>query len=839
MSEPQKVAGDQITAALMALPAGIRTLVVFAAFGLVATISALKDTLLSKICAWALSHIGLYGYHLPANLVFIAVHVYLFLVGQPSWRETALTVRRFASRDDADDELLTKLFTEGCNLTCYVFMSLTFRNVGGIWRFCGWTFTALTPVLSFIGLAGTMWLITIDNPVQTFNEEVAKIWNFAWPKVVATLRALYRLWVAVVRRCLQLFVKITKGIVAYRDGKTATHVTKLQPYIYSALARGEIRLLKLSKATPWSPVQCTLEHVLLDKAPQFETISYTWGSQQNRQGLILGGKRFDVSERVYEIVHDRASFLMTRHIWIDSICINQKDDIEKSSQVKLMRNIYGSSYHTVVWLGHAPDANDAIGLLAHLRRRIDFDDSVKRAALPLMNLNIENPSWPALNKLVRHDYWARCWVIQEIAVSKKVIVSYGGELITWDYFSSLMQILFISDPNSMWHISKIYWRSFEPPPVDAGIQVASLGRVRETIHASRSMNLFDLLISSINSTATDARDNIFALQGISTAADSGDIMPDYTSTIERPFLRTAEYLLKQEYPARMLHLAGIGFHRNRDVKLSWVPDWSTKRLSGMFWRHPTMSPYQASCIGDEELHMQLGTDGQTLVTKGIKVDCIKELGPRYFGISENGVPKTELFPGNFGNLAKSRDLVLNGSLKEPYVTGIPLIEAFWRMLLGDRTPAGPRPAEPIFFDYYKALERFMEVLDQYGPDMSPLTSNLPEEDLVRLGNEMTRYAEDTGRFANVSGPHTRERAFAITERGYIGMVPPYSKVGDEVFIISGAQVPFLLRRQGSTEAGTGILNNEKWQLVGESYVQGMMDGEMVSDGQVEEAIEIC
>ncbi|TWU70689.1 hypothetical protein ED733_001271 [Metarhizium rileyi] len=815
----------------MALPIGARAMIVVGALGVKAGSVALRDTILSNVCAWGLSRIELSGYGVPASLASLLVHLYFFLFGQTSWRTTALTLRRFVSRDDADDDLTAKLFIEGSELSFYLFLSVVFRNIGAVWSFGGWVFSVLWRGLALVSVPWIMWLIMIDNPIQTFNAEVARTWNFAWPKIVTGLRKAGRLVATVVRTCLQLIFRLCASVVAYRDGKTAVHVQSLRPYVYAALAPGEIRLLKLSKLTPWSPVHCELVHVPLDEATNFETISYTWGSQRGRRGLILGGRRLDVSERVYQIVHDRASFLMLRHIWIDSVCINQDDNGEKSAQVQLMRRIYGSSYHTVIWLGHEPDANDAIWFLSHLRRRMDSGETAKRQSLSLMELNIESPGWTALTKLINQDYWARCWVIQEIAVSKKVIILYGGELITWDYFSSLMTTIFTGDPNHVWHISKIYWRSFDPPPMDAGVQIASLGRVRETIQANHTMGLFDVLISSINSTATDPRDNIFAVQGISSAAESGDVMPDYDFTLERPFLKTAEYLLSQEHPSRVLHLAGIGFHRNRHLQLSWVPDWSSKRLAGMFWRDPSTQPYCASGMGDVELKMQLSEDGLTLTTAGIRVDCIKELGPQFFGVSENGVAKAKLLPGSFKNIDECRNVALKGSLREPYVTGISLTEALWRTLLGDKTPAGTRPADVMFSKYYQAVEGFIETLLECGQDMDLLNPSLSTEERERLGGALTYYAVDAGRFANVAGPHTRERMFAVTERGYVGMIPPYAEVGDAVFIIPGTQVPFLLRRRQTTHDG-------RWRLVGECYFHGMMDGEMVSEESVEEQIDL-
>jgi hypothetical protein len=837
MSSPNGEKASQAAALIQQLPARLKVLIVILILGLQSTFFALRDTVIAKLCAWYLPYLRLYGYHIPAWIAFAASHLYLFLSRQTSWRKSAVTLRRFFSRDDADDDLITEFYLNASDLIFYVLMSLIFRNISVLWGFFVGTLLAVYPAVELICLTAILWFCTIDNPRATFNTEAAKVWNLARPKITSCVLKIWEFFVIVMRHCSTIVFKCMASLASYRDVRTMNLVATFDKYEYSSLGDGEIRLLKLSKWAPFSPVRCELVHVRLDKAPEFETISYTWGVQRTMRPLVMNGRRHDVSERVYDIVHDRASFLMTRCIWLDFICINQGDDNEKSSQVQLMKKIYGSSRHTVVCLGHAPDANDAIGLLAHLRRRMDFDDPVKRASLPPTELNIESPLWPALNNLIKHDYWARCWIIQEIAVSRKVIVSYGGEMITWDYFSTMMQTIFHHDPNSVWHISKIYWRSLLRPPMDEGLQIASLVGVRERFQNSQSVELFDLLIASINSSATDPRDNIFAVQGISSAADSGDIMPDYTSTIDRPFLDTAAYLLRDKYNSRLLHLAGIGYYRRRDLP-SWVPDWSTRRLSRMFWRRSDDAPYCSSGTIDERPDMMLGPDGLTLIVTGIRVDRILEVGPRFFGVSENGVPKTSMFSG-FIDYAETRDMALRRARTEPYLTGIPLAEAFWRTLIGDRTPTGTRPAEASFSMYFEALERSLETLSKYGPDMNPFNSKVPLEVQEALNVSLSRDAAAFGRFANMSGPQTRERRFAITERGYMGMIPPYSEIGDVVFIIPGAQVPFLLRCKEGTDDGLDVPSEKKWQLVGESYFQGMMDGEMLHDGRAEQKLEIC
>lgn len=836
---PEFVAPSQQLATVMTLSPMLRTLAALLSIIFKGSLYALRDTALSQILAWALNNPSLLESYAPTRLNSVIIHFCFFLFGQSSWRAAAITMRSFASRDDADDDMAGKLLVESFDLLSYIFMSVLCRNIGIVWRASVWAFLYLWYFLQFMGLFTALWMVLVDNPVQTFYAEASNVWNTIYPKLVSSIHRLGAFIATLLRYAIRMTTFVLQQMMARGKRTATTRAATLGVYHYSTLEPGAVRLLKLSKPTPWSSVKCKLEPVHLNRTPAFETISYTWGANQTSRSLIVNGKRFEVSQKVYDIVHDRASCLTTRYVWIDSICINQEDDAEKSSQVQMMRSIYGLSYHTIIWLGSAPDANEAIGLLAHLHRRIQFDDPIERASRPLMELNIEHPSWPSLIKLINNDYWTRCWIIQEIAVSQKTIISYGGELITWDYFCSLIETLFGSDPNSVWHISKIFWRnrtSQETIPMDAGIQIVSLKHIRENIRKNRSMELFDLLTASINSTATDPRDNIYSVHGISTAVSSGDIIPDYTTSVEDSFLKAARYLLRQDYPARMLHLAGIGFHRNSKLEISWVPDWSTRRLARIYWRNPAETPYYASGSLLENVHMALDFTNSNLILEGFKVDHVKKLGPQFFGISKNGVPRADPFPGIFKDYKDCRDMIMDGALKEPYVTGIPLIEAFWRTLIGDRTPEDTRPAAAAFFEYYLALEKFTEALiEMYGTQMNSLNSDVSIEEQTRLGNSIGNYATDMGRFANVMGPYTRERMFAITERGYMGFVPPYSKIGDLVFIVCGAQVPFLLRYQ----AGVRAKAPGKWQLVGESYFHGMMDGEMVTESQARQKVELC
>lgn len=67
----------------------------------------------------------------------------------------------------------------------------------------------------------------------------------------------------------------------------------------------------------------------------------------------------------------------------------------------------------------------------------------------------------------------------------------------------------------------------------------------------------------------------------------------------------------------------------------------------------------------------------------------------------------------------------------------------------------------------------------------------------------------------------------------MGLVPRGAMLGDEVCVILGAHVPFLVRRVPHDEAGT-----DRYQLLGECYLQGIMNGEVMDSMPESEMREI-
>lgn len=172
----------------------------------------------------------------------------------------------------------------------------------------------------------------------------------------------------------------------------------------------QIRLVRLEASTDFAAkIQCELFHSDLSNPPEYEALSYVWGDPDDRLGITVNETDLQVTRNLEVALHYLRLPDRPRILWVDAICINQNDDLERSSQVRMMRKIYVAVTQVVVWLG----------------------ESTSDSTLRILDL-FENNDTPEVfiisppefkeecSKVFRRTWWTRLWVLQEVAHNRPV-----------------------------------------------------------------------------------------------------------------------------------------------------------------------------------------------------------------------------------------------------------------------------------------------------------------------------------------------------------------------------------------------------------------------------------
>ncbi|KAG8362266.1 hypothetical protein FVEN_g90 [Fusarium venenatum] len=209
----------------------------------------------------------------------------------------------------------------------------------------------------------------------------------------------------------------------------------------------QIRLIEVKAQQPKAPLELNLSIHTLNKAPDFYAVSYTWGSGELSEMVLINGNPMMVTGNCYYALsqihsHSKSSTSGTTskrvYLWIDSICINQNDMKEKGYQVTMMFDIYSKAIKVLACVGpHENDSeilNEVLeetksfqGNLYSIREDIIQDGTFTHSTFEdTINTFVESkrPSESfgirlrkAVLAFANRDYWSRLWIIQEVAAT--------------------------------------------------------------------------------------------------------------------------------------------------------------------------------------------------------------------------------------------------------------------------------------------------------------------------------------------------------------------------------------------------------------------------------------
>lgn len=619
----------------------------------------------------------------------------------------------------------------------------------------------------------------------------------------------------------------------------------------------EIRVLELAPRSLDGSLHCTLHHCTIEFEQEgslfsqfalsidclttpiwYTALSYRWGDPQPVKHITVDGFRMEVTVPLFEAMN---SFQQPNHsvmVWIDQICINQNDRNEKSRQIPLMGRIYRHAINTLIWLGDSTSGTgEVFRLLNHAATELMFDfsqlqipDGLEyRGFPPKEHLG---KSWKDLWDFLDRPWFSRLWIIQEVALSRNAWVMCGKHLMSWSMLETACANLKAAGV-SQWLLEQL---SKNKKGANHCERVIQLGTFAE----NESMMLLD---KARESDCWDKRDKIYGLLGLIRASW---IKVDYDRkhTVGRLYRDViVECLRRQERAlATVLKSVDHDYSRvlgsvedceyfERGTLPSWVPDWSQPRQTapltdstGVYGNPETVrvdfNLQKDISIHDQELHV----NGKIFATVVEITDVLEDPDISYV---DPQVTNQKFLVGCADKAAQI--------LEYPGSVTTSVFEAFWRTLVVDKDAENLKRAPPSFAEIFSLLldestGRKPSLPGQtYSPrqlrptgkgrlELSSLSSRLPGATFQWIRSAVRRAAMN--------------RRFAITKQGYFGLVPYWAKIGDEICVLNGCDVPYCIRRIDSEGFGKGEVGLGRFHFLGECYIHGVMNREILTSEEL-------
>ena len=490
-------------------------------------------------------------------------------------------------------------------------------------------------------------------------------------------------------------------------------------------------------------------------------------------------------------------------IWVDAVCINQRDKFEKAVQVRMMGTLYSRAQEVIVWLGAASDDSDSAMkqlnawstnetfLTAESFFKLDRNpqDFFKAGLKPR-----HDPIYNAVEALFCRSWFTRLWVFQE------VVLAQGCRLFCTSAEITLEQLVLVADTMGRLHLDAVPLESPHKETYATSMNnLIQIGFMRQAngnggpLDFTLKVNmptLVELMKLGDYQKVSNPHDRIYGLIGLATPEARKRISIDYSDQSptgwSKTYLRCAKACIQEDPSLSILSLLS---NRPKGLPLpSWCPNFNAVQSRQIKISERSNAGILKFVKFDDELPTAwVEEDKDILFAPGCQVDLVK------------GIVSSTLISGFDGlwavrNLAWERQC--QSLSQQTLGTGIETDVPYIQTLIENSVIPGKEDAD------------MRRLLDHTKYLWSEGSWNA---DCTDLEGEMDAVAH----FCKELSHACQGRTFFSTKNGRIGIGPSETQPGDLVCILYGAEPLYVLRRRGD--------GKEPLQILGDAFVHGCMD----------------
>ncbi|KAK6858249.1 HET-domain-containing protein [Apiospora arundinis] len=562
-----------------------------------------------------------------------------------------------------------------------------------------------------------------------------------------------------------------------------------------------IRVLDLQPSrSPSAPIQCKLRQVPLDgSGTTFEALSYVWGARAGDQPIICDGQRLLVTPNCHSALVQLRRGFRKRTLWIDAICINQRDDEvskqERNHEVARMGEIYRRASCVLIWLDPRNTLDPEFFRNARYGNRFCLLTILSLDRKPIWSTS----KWEKYTAQLLQDPWfSRVWTVQEVAFARSAVVMSNQWKIPFHILANAIRI-----PN--WSHGRL--GNLIEFRLDAAKSFNSFSPDSLTQPPKEHIGLFRCLpyLQCIQ-----PHDKVYGFYAMIQKWGVELAPPDYEKDVSRLFQEVVVAFVQHN---KSLEPLTTTLPASLATGLaSWTPNWLTAQttigddgvdMNGVFdvgfFRNGQLASSSSKATvkwdpghGSIELRSKRIGDIMTLSS------CIPEEPREPEQVKEfisecrnwcqaNREEITSYTPFSISDLfaPSSFCLITDSSVW------------FHTMLYQNLNEAAAAILSP-------GLQP-PQYLQQLAKDFKAVTSpEVIKSELQEISNRTQSLVNDTAHYA-----------FFALDTGHLGRAHHSCQLGDGIWLLAGCDWPLVLRRQG-----------DSFRIVAPAYIVGIMEGEL-------------
>ncbi|KAF3077074.1 hypothetical protein CFAM422_000863 [Trichoderma lentiforme] len=627
--------------------------------------------------------------------------------------------------------------------------------------------------------------------------------------------------------------------------------------------REEIRILEVSPAQSSSDsIICHLQTVSLLDQPEYEALSYVWGSSSGSRQIFLNGKKIAVTDSLFSALTHIRDVKQPRIIWVDAVCINQKDNAEKSIQVMMMGKIYSQASRVLVWLlEYEPQEliNDIVSF--------GEDQEKHYTEIPF-----------SLFILARIDWWHRAWTFQEAGLARNLIFYVADKQFTLKdlevYCNSLFRHLFRPEACCQAAFSAGFNNggSIAQQPFGAALRtLQKLLGCRKSMSQNKQ-NLLNVIVENNDRAATNLRDKVYAYLG--SACDIPADFIKYELPLKEWNIYISTKLIQHSMSLKTLrYTSHSGIYKDESKRMdglpSWCPDWTRSVRDRIFLETRQQdaileSQYAASAQTKAD---PLFLTEEVLSVKGILCDAITHVGCGSNHVSGPGsdpkalqqwchlvahstsvhlaicdeyldqAPAVVITKLENGYNVRGSSWEKLWEMNYPFSEGDTVQDAFRKVLVANLSLFGlvegatlsASETEPFLQEI--AFNEFWSSKIENRPAVAiPIKEGYTSDQVSLMLISVTE--QHITFLSRMIAILLNGKRLFVSNKGYIGWGPAAMMPGDTIAVLYGSNMPFVLRPVPDLKSKAGLCN--AYTLVGECYVHGLMKGEALQNAKMDE-----